>query len=144
MGHHTLDSIFFDRFQIVQHRKLSAATEERAGTAVGANLFRQPDVRYDRKSQAGKIRRLMSEGAKAIEQLAPRLLSELLGDAPPDAETAMVPIDHEGSDLGQRMAQRSQLPAGNDPVAMDGHEKAVDVALQLTELPRQEAPLLEM
>jgi hypothetical protein len=101
-------------------------------------------VRHDREAQTDKIGRLVREGAQAIEKLTPRFRSKGFGHASSDTKASMVSIDHQGANLGQRVAQRSQFATGNDPVAMDGDEKPADMALQLIELSRKKVPLLEM
>ena len=86
----------------------------------------------------------MGEGAEAIKKISPRLLSQLHGQAPPDAKAPMAAVDHEGSDLGQCMAQRGQLSAGDDPLALGGDQKTAHMAFQLIELSWQKVSLLEM
>jgi hypothetical protein len=144
MGRQPLDSILPNGFEIVEHGELPATTEQRARTAVSPNLFRQPDVRHDRKTQTDKTGRLVCEGAQPIERLTPRLFAKRFGQAASDAEASMVSIDHEGSNLGQRVAQRSQFATGHDSVAMDGDEKAADVAVQFIELSCKKMSLLEI
>jgi hypothetical protein len=144
MGYQPLHSRVSNSFQIGEHGKLPTTTEEGARAAVGTDLFRQPHVRHDRKAQADKISRLVGEGTQAIETLTPRFLSKYFSHASPDTGASMVSIDHERSNLGQRMAQRSQFATGNDPVAMDGDEKTADMALQLIELSWKKVPLREM
>jgi hypothetical protein len=144
IGRQPLRSRLSNRVEIVEHGKLPTTTEEGARTAVGADFSRQPHVRHDRKTQVDKISRLVREGTQAIETLTPRFLSKCFSHVSPDTGASMVAIDHERSNLGQRVAQRSQFATGNDPVAMDGDEKTADMALQLIELSWKKVSVREM
>jgi hypothetical protein len=144
MGDRVRGAILLERFEIIEHCKLPASTEKQAGTAVGSNLFRQPDMRHNRKPEPREIRWLMRKRAQTIEELPPRLLSQFFGQASADAVATMASIDNKRSDLGQRVAQRRQLSARDDLRAMNRDQKAADMASQLVQLTRQKPPLLEM
>src|SRR5262245_5870137 len=134
--------------QLEQHGVLATGAEERTACAVVRDFLGHPRVRHDREPEPDEQPCVVRKGAETQKPLAASAPSQLIHHPPGESDAASIARDDKRANLGDRLRQRGQLGASDDPIEAlrrnDSHEESCCVHLELVESPRKQMPFLEM